>query len=49
MTVKEFVDEINCLVGEARPCSLQWGLQQQEADGFTSTALGLLEVESSAV
>lgn len=49
MLVKEFVDEINYLVREARPCSLQWGLQLQEADGFTCTAPGLIEVESSAV
>ena len=48
-TVKEFVDEINYLVREARPYSLQWGLQLQEVDGFTCTAPGLIEVKSSAI
>ena len=48
-TVREFVDDINCLVREARPGSRHWGLQLQEADGFTCTAPGLLEVDSLAV
>ena len=49
MMVKEFVDEINYLVREASPGSLQWSLRLQEADGFTCTAPSLIEVESSAI
>ena len=48
VTVKEFVDDINCLVPEANPGTPHCrALQLQGADGFTCTAPGLLEVGSS--